>query len=320
MNKRTTQDSNLLKSLEVFLAIAETGQLTKAAAMFAITQSAASQHLAALEDSYDATLIDRSTRPVTLTQAGRQLLRHAQRILNLVEDLSTSMRAEGPHPISVLRLGMLASIATTLTPAIVTLAKSGFGVEDLTLHAGQSEQHEAMLRSKSADVVITSNPFYNMEGLERHEVLSESFLLVLPQGYRGPKASLRDILQHLPLIRFAATTNVGRRTEQHLRRLKLSVPRMIQADRSSMVTACVAKGLGFTILTPSLLIDGLVEQMPLEIRPLPNAGFSRSITVVARNEELADLSARLAEITREELVKQVGLQMGKTGMSALTLP
>lgn len=239
---------------------------------------------------------------------------------NLVEDFATSLRALRPHPISVLRLGMLASIATTLTPAIVALSKSGFGVEDLTLHAGQSEQHEVMLHSKSADVVITSNPFYIMEGRERHAVLSENFLLVLPPDYHGPKASLHDIMQRQPLIRFAATTNIGCRAEQHLRRLKLSVPRMIQADRSSMVTACVSKGLGFTILTPSLLIDGLVEQMPLEVRALPNAGLSRSITVVARADELGDLPARLAEIARDALVKQVGSQMGETGISALTLP
>ena len=156
-----------------------------------------------------------------------------------------------------------------------------------------------------------------MDGLERHEVLTESFLLVLPQCYRGSARNLSDILDNLPLVRFAASTNVGRRIEQHLRRLKLTVPRVIQADRSSMVTACVAEGLGFTILTPSLLIDGFVERMPLTLKKLPGAGFSRSITVVSREGELGDLPRRLAEMAQVELTRHVERQMGSTGTEAL---
>lgn len=319
LSARLGSDRNLLTALEVFVAIAEARQITGAARLMGITQSAASQQLASLEAACDARLIDRTVRPLRLTQAGELCLRHAQRILNSVEDLATSMRHEGPQPISVLRIGMLASIATTLTPALVRLLKTGFAVEDLTLHAGQSGDHETLLRTKQADMVITSNPFYDMDGLERHEVLTETFLLVLPQGYLGPSKRLQDILDHLPLVRFAATTSVGRRTEQHLRRLKLAVPRVIQADRSSMVTACVAEGLGFTILTPSLLIDGFVEQMPIVVRPLPGPGFSRSITVVARAGDLGRLPAQVAGLAARDLTAQIDQQMGRVGREALSM-
>ncbi len=317
MPPRTSHDTNLIKTLELFVAIAETGQVTKAAQLLGVTQSAASQHLASLEASYDVALFDRKSRPLTLTQAGQLLFRHAQKILGSVEDLASSMRHEGPQSISVLRVGVLASIATTLTPPLVSLAKTNFGVEDLTLHAGISEDHDALLRTKRADVVITSDPFYDMDGLERHPVLQEKFLLVLPQDYRGPTKSISDILEHLPLVRFAGSTSVGRRTEQHLRRLKLFAPRVIQADRSSMVTACVAQGLGFTILTPSLLIDGFVEKMPLRLKPLPSAEFSRSITVVARENELGSLPSDLARLARDTLVQQIDRQMGVIGLDAL---
>ena len=316
---RLASDRNLLTALEVFVAIAETRQFTQAARLMGMTQSAASQQLASLEAACAARLGDRTVRPVRLTQAGELCLRHAQRILNSVEDLATSMRHEGPQPINVLRMGMLASIATTLTPPLVRLLKSEIAVEDLTLHAGQSGDHETLLRTKRADLVITSNPFYDMDGLERHDVLTENFLLVLPQSYIGPSRRLQDILTHLPLVRFAATTSVGRRTEQHLRRLKLTAPRVIQADRSSMVTACVAEGLGFTILTPSLLIDGFVERMPLVVRPLPGPGFSRSIKVVARTGDLGTLPERIATLAAGELAAQIDQQMGQVGRAAITL-
>lgn len=311
--------SNLLKAMEVFEAVAETGQMTAAARLLGMTQSAASQHIAALEKAYGVALFDRTVRPARLTQAGTLLHRHAARILNVVGDLETEMRHQGPTPISVLRIGILASIATTLTPGLVALAKKGFGVRDVTLHAGQSGDHETLLRTKKADLAITSNPFYDMDGLERHPILQEAFLLVLPEKYRGPADSLNAVMSRLPLIRFADTTSVGRQITQHLRRLRLNPQQVIQADRSSMVTACVCHGMGFTLLTPSLLIDGFVERMPMRVMPLPAARLTRTLTVVSRENELGKFPARVAELSRGKLVEQVGAQMGETGLAALTL-
>lgn len=309
--------SNLLRAMEVFEAVAETGQMTAAARMLGMTQSAASQHIAALEKAYGVTLFDRSVRPTRLTQAGTLLHRHAARILNVVGDLETEMRHQGPTPISVLRLGILASIATTLTPGLVAMAKKGFGVQDVTLHAGQSGDHENLLRSKKADLAITSNPFYDMDGLERHAILQESFLLVVPAKYRGPTDSLEAVQSRLPLIRFADTTSVGRQVTQHLRRIRLRPRQVIQADRSSMVTACVCNGMGFTLLTPTLLIDGFVERMPLRVLPMPAARLSRTITVVSRDNELGEFPSRVADLARKTLFEHVGLHMGHVGLDAL---
>jgi DNA-binding transcriptional LysR family regulator len=309
--------SNLLKAMEVFEAVAETGQMTSAARLLGMTQSAASQHIQALEKAYGVALVDRSIRPSRLTQAGTLFHRHAARILNGVGDLETDMRHQGPTPISVLRIGILASIATTLTPGLVALAKKGFGVRDVTLHAGQSGDHETLLRTKKADLAITSNPFYDMEGLERHPILQEAFLLVLPAKYRGPTDSLESVQSKLPLIRFADTTSVGRQVTQHLRRLRVNPKQVIQADRSSMVTACVCNGMGFTMLTPSLLIDGFVERMPMRIMPLPTARLTRTVTVVAREGELGKFPPRVAELARRKLAEQIGLQMGDVGLGAL---
>lgn len=318
MNSKTQINSNLLKAMEVFVAVAETGQMTAAARMLGMTQSAASQHISALERAYEAQLLDRSIRPVRLTQAGRLLQRHAARILNVVGDLETEMRHRGPTPISVLRVGILASIATTLTPGLVALAKKGFGVQDVMLHAGQSGDHENLLRTRKADLAITSNPFYDMDGLERHPILQEAFLLVVPAKYRGPTDKLESIQGKLPLIRFADTTSVGRQITQHLQRLRVRPQEVIQADRSSMVTACVCNGMGFTLLTPSLLIDGFVERMPMRVMPLPAARLTRTLTVVSRENELGTFPARVAELARSTLLEQVRAQMGEVGLAAIT--
>lgn len=315
MLDRRKLSPSLMRSLEVFVAVAETGQMRAGAKLLNLSQPAASQHITALEKAFSTVLLDRSTRPARLTYAGARLHSKAQRILDALSDMETELRHVGQNPLSLLRVGIQASIATTLTPSLIDLAQRVFKVEDITLHAGQSGNHEHLLRTKQADLAITSNPFLDMDGLERHHVLSEKYLLVLPERYDGPTDSLEAIQRRLPLVRFGDTTNAGRQIAQHLRRLRFESKRVIQADRSSMVTSCISSGQGFSLLTPTLLIDGMVENMKLRLLELPVSGLSRTLTLVARKGELKDLPKAFAEASGRILYKQIGEQMGDIAKS-----
>jgi len=309
----------LIRSLEVFIAVAETGQMRAGAKLLNLTQPAASQHISALEKAFDTALLDRGTRPARLTHAGARLLGKAQKILDAISDMETELRHIGEKSLSLLRVGLQASIATTLTPSLIDLAQQTFGVEDITLYAGQSGNHEHLLRTKRADLAITSNPFLDMDGLERHHVLTEKYLLVLPGSYNGPTDKLDAIQANLPLVRFGDTTNAGRQIAQHLRRLRFEPRKVILADRSSMVTSCVSAGQGFSMLTPTLLIDGMVENMNLQLKELPVSGLSRTLTVVARKAELRNLPRAFAIRSSQELIKQIKAQMGSMAEANVTL-
>ncbi|WP_282152320.1 LysR family transcriptional regulator [Ruegeria atlantica] len=308
---------SLMRSLEVFVAVAETGQMRAGAKLLNLSQPAASQHVTALEKAFGTVLLDRSTRPARLTYAGARLHGRAQKILDALSDMETELRHVGQKSLTLLRVGIQASIATTLTPSLVDFAQREFNVEDITLHAGQSGNHEHLLRTKQADLAITSNPFLDMDGLERHHVLTERYLLVLPEAYDGPTGSLEAIQTRLPLVRFGDTTNAGRQIAQHLRRLRFEPDKVIQADRSSMVTSCVSAGQGFSLLTPTLLIDGLVENMSLQLKDLPVSGLSRTLTVVARKEELQSFPEALADMSRQKLVQRITGHMGDIGAKSV---
>ncbi len=70
-----------LHELEVFVAVAETGSLTRAAAKMRLSPPAVTRAVAALEDRLGAAVFTRTTRSLTITEAGRRFLDHAQRIL-----------------------------------------------------------------------------------------------------------------------------------------------------------------------------------------------------------------------------------------------
>ena len=298
--KRSSFDFNLLRALEVFAAIVETRSVTKAAQMLGITQSAASQHLQSLEKAFATTLIDRYARPIELTKAGILLNQRSGRILGEVEDLRSEMRRIESAPVPLLRVGMLASIATTLMPVVSEFAKA-HAIPEVACYAGLADDHSEMLRNRRADLVVTSDALYDTSGFDRFHLMSERFLLVTPRRYKGPKDDLNKLAERLSLVRFSAATTVGRRVDQHLRRLRLDLPRVMEADRSSMVTAAVHAGHAFAIMSPTLLLDAIQEGMELNIEPLPVASFRREITMVSRPRELSELPQMLATALTERL-------------------
>jgi DNA-binding transcriptional LysR family regulator len=298
-------DFNLFRSIEVFAAIAETRHVTQAAQMLGMTQSAASQHLKNLETALGVDLIDRNLRPIELTKAGIALHRRAVAILAEVEGLRTEARRVNAAPLPLLRVALLASIATTLAPALTLLARKTFGVPELSLFAGLATDHVALLRTRRADLAVTSGELFEIEGLARYPVMSEKFLLVTPKGFAGDVGDIRRLSRKLAFVRFSRETPVGLRIDQHLSRLRIELPRAMEGDRSSVVMAPVAAGMGFTMLTPTLLIDGLAEGMEIDVHPLPFTGFSRNILLVARERELDNIpevfAARSAEVLTETI-------------------
>ena len=95
------------------------------------------------------------------------------------------------------------------------------------------------------------------------------------------------------MVRFSPSTPVGRLVDQHLRRCNIDIERFIDADRTTMLMAAVAAGHGFAILSPTLLLDGIIEGMALTVRELPIAPLRRKIMLVNRSGELDRLPPEL---------------------------
>lgn len=293
-NGKEEPDINLFRAIEVFMAVAEMQQVTAAASALRMTQSAASQHVKNLETIFGLALFDRSVRPIALTYAGEMVKRHGYRLLNQIDDLKRDMHHLETSSLPVLRVGLLASIATTLTPGLYDLISKEMGVPELFLSAGLATDHFAGLNDRRLDIAITSERLLEVPGYSFTPILDEPFFLILPDSYTGPDDDITEISRRLSLARFGTTTPVGRRTDQHLQRCRLDLPRAIEADRTAMVMAGVITGECFAILSPTLLIDGVAEGMRLKIRPLPFAPFKRTIQLVNRRDDLGSIPQRIA--------------------------
>ena len=305
MRKKGEFDFKLIRAMEVFVTVAEIGQVTKAAGLLGMTQSAASQQLRALEGAFGSKLIDRTSRPIRLTQAGIALHKRAAQILSEIEELKAQVRRLEHIPVPLLRIGLLSSLAGPLSPAIVRHCKERLQVPELILRSGLASDHQELLRNREVDLIITSDALYDVDGLERHILMTEPYYLVLPRDFDGPAKDLAVLAEALPLVRITAKAPVGRRVEQHLRRLRLDIPRGLEVDRAEIALAIVAAGLGFAILTPTLLLDDWQADFAVTVKPLPTASLSRTLSLVARERELGNIPGSLATAIREALAAQL---------------
>lgn len=126
-----------LRQLRHFVALAETGSVTQAAAREQIVQSGLSNSLVALERSVGSLLYVRGTRPIRLTDAGQALLGPARQILAAADDARARVRDTSAALTGALRVGVMQS-AEYLVPLAATLA--GFAREHpgVDLHVAQS--------------------------------------------------------------------------------------------------------------------------------------------------------------------------------------
>lgn len=147
-----------LKRLVYFLAIAEEGNITRAAERLHIAQPPLSQQLKLLEEEFGVTLIERSTRKIQLTDAGRLLQNRAKQILELTEKTAKELRDLKEGLQGTLSIGTIASTGETVLPLkIKSFHKVYPGVEFHIRHGGSFEIVE-LIKSGVVEIGIIRTP------------------------------------------------------------------------------------------------------------------------------------------------------------------
>ena len=167
--------------LRYFLAVAELGSFSKAAARVSVTQPTLSVGIAKLEAELGARLFERTTRRVSLTPAGSRFLAHARAISHEYEAALRDV-AQAPRPKRV-RAGVLATIpARDLEKLVALHAKHGAG-EALELLDSTERDIANRLSDGRLDVAVTIlRPSF--ESFAREALRSEPYVLFVGESHR----------------------------------------------------------------------------------------------------------------------------------------
>src|SRR5207249_7136476 len=106
------------RQLRAFATLARTGSFTLAAKELYLTQSAVSHSMKALEQDVGCRLLDRMGKKVVLSQAGEQLLQHAEKILQEMASTRASLEQMGKWGKGRLRIGASATACQYILPPV----------------------------------------------------------------------------------------------------------------------------------------------------------------------------------------------------------
>jgi len=280
-----------IASLEAVRAVALEGSMSGAAIRLGRSQSAVSQLISQAEEIFGSTLFDRSRRPFVTTQAGSDLIRHAARILLDLDALPQKMAER--KQISSLRIALIDSVADTLGADLIRLSAIRGG--DLYVSQGLSPSHINDLLERRVDIIVAADSFDEYDGLFRFPILSEKFVLLLPERHVkiSSKTSLVELAEKLPFIRYSSRSTTGAMIEKYLRKTGISGERRVEVDNADMMCTLVGMGVGWAITTPLHILQGFQRMRGVAVSALEGTSPERIVTIITRAGEFEATATNL---------------------------
>lgn len=181
-----------VRRMRVLREVANRGSFSAAADALDYTQSAISQQVAALEREAGTKLVERGSRGIHLTEAGRALVAHADVILARLADAEAELEAIAGLRGGRLRLGAFPSAGGTIMPPAIARFRERHPAVELTLTPAEPDDGLDMLRSGDLDVALDIRTVFRPEpddGIDRAFLLDDPMYVALPANH--PKAAKR---------------------------------------------------------------------------------------------------------------------------------
>jgi DNA-binding transcriptional LysR family regulator len=272
-----------VRRMKVLREVAARGSFSAAAEALSFTQSAISQHVAALERETGTRLVERGARGVRLTDAGRALVSHADAILARIDAAEDELAAIAGLRGGRLRLACFQSAGATLVPQAVAAFHGRHPQVDLGMVEAEPEEACALLRCGDIDLALVYDhdavPGTLADDLELTPLVEDSYDVILPAGHAlagRRRLALKDLAEE-PWVA-STDTNGCRRITEEVCRVAGFEPRVaFEADDTLASQALVAAGVGVTLM-PRLALTSVhpgVVARELTDRPMRRVWAAR---------------------------------------------
>ncbi len=270
--------------LHYFWAVAKEGNLTRAASLLHVSQSALSTQIKQLEQQFGQALFDRQQRSLTLTEAGQLAMGYADTIFNSGAELLETMRLGRLRERQVLRVGAQATLSRNFQANFLSPLLESDDVE-LVLQSGSLAELLARLRAHTLDLVLSNERVVNnrSDPWRCREIATQAVSLVgkpMNEPFRFP-----DDLDQQPLLLPGSQSEI--RTGFDLMCERLSVRYRVRAEIDDMaLLRLMARETGCLALVPTVVVqDELNDGRLVGHAVLPEISETFYATTVKRHFE-----------------------------------
>lgn len=230
--------------LKVVDAVARHGSMNKAAVELNTVQSNVSSRIRSLEDELGVSLFQRSAKGVQITPAGRRILPYAVRLSKLLSDASAAARDNG-SPSGVLEIGTLETTLALRLPLLIARFANAWPDVRPVVRTGTTQSLIQAVVDCKLEGAFVAGPVDHPE-LQAETVFQEELVLVTSRAVRTLEA-VRAIT-HLKTVVFRIGCSYRQRMDSLLSGLGLLAPEPLEFGSIDGILACVAAGVGITLL------------------------------------------------------------------------
>ncbi|CTQ70156.1 LysR family transcriptional regulator [Roseibium alexandrii] len=254
--------------LRYFREVAHEGNLTRTAERVNLSQSALSTQIRQLEARLGHDLFERSGRQLVLTEVGRIVLDHADRIFGTGEELiATLQRSSQSTP--PLRVGAQSTLSRNFQIRFLKPLLSS-GEVDFTLRSGSASVLLEALESLALDIVLTTDPpDSSLSGDFTAHRLAEQKVTIHGTPERIAGKTLHQLLSDEPLI-VPNESSIRTGFDSLVARLGITPRIVADVDDMAMVRLLARADVGIAIAPPVVMADeiasGLLESAPFDLQ------------------------------------------------------
>lgn len=282
--------------LHAFVAIAERGSFQQAAGHLNLSQTALSHRIRKLEEDLGVKLLSRTTREVSLTQAGLKLL---PKVKDIIESLTLSLdelRGEGRSRQETLSIGCLPTIASGRLPVALRRFHERHPHVTVRIYDNSASEISELVQNGTVEFAITLVASHRWD-FDMEMLIKDPFCLICPEDHplaSQPSVSWSDLTDE-PLIRVSQQTGNRRVIDDALGSRRETLNWRFEVQHLQTAISLAAVGVALTVV-PKLALDS-VDGTGLKLVPLRNPSISRQLGIVSRRgTPLSPLADELRKI------------------------
>lgn len=276
-----------LQQFEYLLAICEHGNMLRASKRLGVTQPTLSIMLRKLETELDIDIFDRSTQPLRLTEAGKQVVKQAKEILKAAETLRQTVAEQRNLLTGRLKIGVIPTVAPYFVPRFLQyfLDNPRHTELETSLSEMKTEDIIPALLENEIDMAVMATPI-NQERLLEIPVYYEKFHAYVsektPSLHQKPRITPQDLVSERLWV-LSEGHCLRNQVMNYLCFGEQNTERTYQGGSFTTLIKTI-DAVGGCSIVPESLSDDLNERQRNNIRPLCEPEATREISLVVKDD------------------------------------
>ncbi len=291
-----------LAQLEAFLQVAHHRSFSRAAESLFLTQPSVTARIQALERELGERLFERTGRSVTLTDAGRAFMPHAQRALTAVQEGADAIESVRHGDVGNIRIGASSSIATYVLPKIVKKFREARPRVHIHLSTGNTEEIVEKLLSGDVHVAITR--LTQHPEIESVHLCNDDLALVVSPEHPFAQKGRVTVIEagREPFLFFERSSSYHSLIYSMFLRVGVVPESVMELDSMETTKHMVEAGLGIAVL-PLMSVEREIEAGTLarvEIRDMEQPAQREVGMHVLRNRTVSPVLRDILKLLTDE--------------------